>query len=725
MSMTWLRPAALRLLSAATLLAAAAAAPAQTAPRTAFVHLFEWKWTDVARECEAFLGPKGFAAVQVSPPNEHNQVNTGDGAPYPWWMRYQPVSYNLDRSRSGTRAEFQDMVSRCKAVGVGIYVDAVINHMSGGTSGTSSAGRAWSYHNYPGLYSSNDFHSPVCGITNYSNAGNVQNCELSGLQDLNTGASYVRGKIADYLVGLADMGVAGFRVDAAKHISPTDLGAIIDNVNSRVSTRPYWFLEVIGAAGEAVQPSQYLGLSASEVDITEFAYGPQLYGKFAGGGKLADLRTFGETWGLLSGPRAVAFTDNHDKQRGHGGGGQYLTYHYGATYDLANVFMLAWPYGYPALMSSYAFSKDSNYDTSFGPPYNSNGSTRGPWDGATSAPACFSQVRGGWVCEHRYRPIANMVAWRNAADGLAVSNWWDNGNNQIAFGRGNAAFVAINKESGTLSRSFQTGLPTGRYCDVIGGELSGTACTGDTYTVDASGFVTLNVEPFKAVALHKNAKPAGTTTLINTTLRVQGAAPATGQTVYVVGNVTQLGGWDACKAVPLTLDGNSHVGLVSLPASTAVQYKFIKHSSCNSTSWESGNNRTLSTPASGSTSACGVWSSTAACSSSTTPPTGSASVTFNVSASTVMGQSVYLVGNTPALGAWNPASAVTMAVVPGSGSGSTNTWRATVSLPASSAAEYKFIKKDGSGTVVWESGANRTLATGVGGSAQTVNTAWK
>jgi hypothetical protein len=27
--------------------------------------------------------------------------------------------------------------------------------------------------------------------------------------------------------------------------------------------------------------------------------------------------------------------------------------------------------------------------------------------------------------------------------------------------------------------------------------------------------------------------------------------------------------------------------------------------------------------------------------------------------------------------------------------------------------------------VVWESGANRTLATGVGGSAQTVNTAWK
>ena len=30
-----------------------------------FVHLFEWKWTDVARECEQFLAPAGYCAVQV------------------------------------------------------------------------------------------------------------------------------------------------------------------------------------------------------------------------------------------------------------------------------------------------------------------------------------------------------------------------------------------------------------------------------------------------------------------------------------------------------------------------------------------------------------------------------------------------------------------------------------------------------------------------------------
>lgn len=30
------------------------------------VHLFEWKWDDIAKECENVLGPKGFCGVQVN-----------------------------------------------------------------------------------------------------------------------------------------------------------------------------------------------------------------------------------------------------------------------------------------------------------------------------------------------------------------------------------------------------------------------------------------------------------------------------------------------------------------------------------------------------------------------------------------------------------------------------------------------------------------------------------
>lgn len=592
--------------------AALAAGNAHAQARTAFVHLFEWKWTDVARECETYLGPKGFAAVQISPPNEHNWVASGDGAPFPWWMRYQPVSYSLDKSRGGTRLQFADMVRRCNAVGVAVYTDVVINHMSGGNGGTSSAGNGWGYKSYPRVpYGTNDFHT-ACGITNYNDAGNVQYCELSGLQDLDTGAAYVRGKVVDYLVDLANLGVKGFRVDAAKHISPGDLGAIIDAVNARVASRPYWFLEVIGAPGEAVQPGQYFGLNGNQVNVTEFAYGPQLYGKFAGGGRLADLRTFGETWGLMASNRAVAFTDNHDKQRGHGGGGSYLTYHNGATYDLANVFMLAWPYGYPALMSSYAFNKTTDYDTSFGPPYNTDGSTRGPWDGQAANPACFNQTRGGWVCEHRFRPIGNMVGFRNATVGnWFTSDWWDNGANQIAFGRGDKGFVVINKEGGSLSRSFKTSLPAGRYCDVISGDYtangSGGACSGNTITVDAQGYATITVGAFGAAAIHALARLGATTPASGVAVTFNVAADTNlGQNIYVTGNVAALGNWNTANAKPLSwISGSGTRGnwraVIGLPASTAVQYKYIKKDGAGNVIWEGGANRSLSTGADGTT----------------------------------------------------------------------------------------------------------------------------
>lgn len=34
--------------------------------RTTMVHLFEWTWPEIARECEEFLGPQGYGGVQVN-----------------------------------------------------------------------------------------------------------------------------------------------------------------------------------------------------------------------------------------------------------------------------------------------------------------------------------------------------------------------------------------------------------------------------------------------------------------------------------------------------------------------------------------------------------------------------------------------------------------------------------------------------------------------------------
>ena len=69
------------------------------------------------------------------------------------------------------------MVSRCKAAGVNIYVDGVINHMSGmdgagtGTAGSQYDGGSQSYPGVP--FSTNDFHKPICTIQNYNDPTEV------------------------------------------------------------------------------------------------------------------------------------------------------------------------------------------------------------------------------------------------------------------------------------------------------------------------------------------------------------------------------------------------------------------------------------------------------------------------------------------------------------------------------------------------------------------------
>jgi alpha-amylase len=445
-----------------------------TAQPTTFVHLFEWSWQDIAQECEQHLGPKGYAAVQVSPPNEHIQ---GDQ----WWTRYQPVSYQL-QSRGGNRSQFIDMVNRCKAVGVDIYVDAIINHMASG-AGTGTAGSAYGNKSYP-QYSPQDFHN-TCAITDYSNRWQVQNCELVGLADLNTGTQYVQETLAGYLNDLTNIGVTGFRFDASKHMAVEDIQGVLSKVNNA----PLVFQEVIDQGGEAISASEYTSAGL----VTEFKYTTKLGDTFKNG-KLAWLSNFGEGWGFMPSSSAVVFVDNHDNQRGHGGGGNVITYEDGRLYDLANVFMLAYPYGYPKVMSSYDYHGDTDRGAPTVPVHN-NGSLE-----------CFGE---NWQCEHRWSYISGAVDFRNnTTNNWTTTDWWDNDNNQIAFGRGSEGFVAINKEETNLTATLSTQMAAGTYCNVLKSQLSsdGQSCNGETITVNNDGTINASVAPWDAFAIHKNAK---------------------------------------------------------------------------------------------------------------------------------------------------------------------------------------------------------------------------
>lgn len=454
------------------------------------VQLFEWAWADVARECELFLGPMGYSAVLVSPPQEHISGSA-------WWTRYQPVSYSIANSRSGTRAQFVDMVQRCAARNVNVYVDAVINHMSGG-SGTGSNGTVFTKYSYPGTFGAADFH-PACAINDWTSPVQVQDCELLGLSDLNTGSVLVQQRIVTYLQDLVRIGVRGFRVDAAKHIQPVELDSIVTKLARAVGVagdpKPYVFLEVIDNGDAGVRASDYYGLGyrgSSGSDISEFRY-RGIRAKFQGnsGNNVAQLSGFSEAlWGLMPSDKALVFLENHDTQRSGG-----TTWDEWRVQRLEYVFMLAEPYGYPMVMSSYAFDPLTPSSRDAGPP---------PGNGSAAGQDCYFSIKdtpdGQWVCEHRDPLFAAMNRFRRATAGLPRLSNFSEGQWLVAFSRGTIGWVGINLGAGRAG-PIQTSLAAGVYCDLLTGGKVGGACVGQSVTVDANGVASVQLSDFTAVVL--------------------------------------------------------------------------------------------------------------------------------------------------------------------------------------------------------------------------------
>ena len=257
---------------------------------------------------------------------------------------------------------------------------------------------------------------------------------------------------------------------------------------------PYIFQEVIDRSGtEAISAGEYTGIG----DVTEFKYCDEIVGIGRGTNQAKWYYNFGQAWGMMHTDSAVVFVDNHDNQRNHGGGGDILTYKESTPYKKALAFGMAWDYGVFRMMSSFSFDDPDSSPPAYG-------------DGSILEPSINpdSTCGNGWVCEHRWRQLRNMACFRNNANFQSVQNWYDNGDNFIAFSRGNKAFFALNQQGYTVNENVQTGLPSGTYCDVISGDPTGSGCTGTSVYVDGSGRANISIPPGEdsMIALHIGAK---------------------------------------------------------------------------------------------------------------------------------------------------------------------------------------------------------------------------
>ncbi|HVD80753.1 MAG TPA: alpha-amylase family glycosyl hydrolase [Propionibacteriaceae bacterium] len=388
----------------------------------------------------------------------------------------------------GNEDQFKRMVRKCREAGVKVYVDALINHMTG-QGNTSYGGVDYKPYNYPD-YGPNDFHfktgecpSSDGGIQDFNNKLQVFKCNLVGLEDLRTETDKVQGQLAAYLNKLIGYGVSGFRVDAAKHVGQDDLDAIYSRLHkTKDGVKPYWALEVFGGGPGILSPEAFtrsgdvLGLDAAKQIQAAF----KSYQGSGNTGSLATLDVFGKGSGLTSSRKTMSFVTNHDTDRN---AGEYLGHKDGSTFILANEWLLASGYGSPQVFSSFEWeTRDDS------PPANKNGRI-------TDA-ECTS---GAWTCDHRNRGIVAMVKWHNYVGNAKRANFYTDDANVVAFSKDSEGWAAFNNGTSAKEIRVQTGLPRGTYCDVIHDTNPGSPCARPTVVVNSTGLATVTVGAKDAV----------------------------------------------------------------------------------------------------------------------------------------------------------------------------------------------------------------------------------
>ncbi|MGW2643754.1 carbohydrate-binding module family 20 domain-containing protein [Streptomyces sp. NPDC001393] len=666
-------------LAGAMALPSTPAQAATTAKGDVIANLWEWNWDSIASECTNVLGPAGYGAVQVAPPEESLKQSS-----YYWWDVYQPYSYDLN-SRFGSQAKFAAMITACHKAGVKVYTDAVINHTAAqtgtGYNGTTITSKyatpEWNRSDY---HDSTDCPTSDLTIQDYSNLTQVQNCELLGMPDLKTGSDTVRAGLANYLNSQLALGVDGFRVDAAKHIPEADLAAIKSKLTNTTSgSAPYVFQEVY--PGSTPQPSDYYASG----DVLDFTYASKLKSAFQG--NVSDLSSIGSS-GILPAANSVSFVTNHDTERN----GLHLSYKDGDTYKLANLFELAYKWSTPTVYASWEWTQSDQ-----APPNSS---------GFVTDTDCSS---GAWYCLDRDTAVVGMVAWHNATDTAAVSDWQTMSSNVIGFGRSGKGFFALNNGTSAATYTFTTGMADGTYKNVIDGGASTVTVSGGSasITIPAKSAVAFYNSSYTCTVGCSDAGGSSGDTVEATFNEY--ASTTSGTNVYVVGSIPALGGWDTSKAVALSSSGYPEwSGEVSVPVNTSFTFKYLKKDSSGNVTWESNANRSAATTTA-ALSLNNSWN---------VADTDATDVTFNENATTDWGTNVYVVGSIPSLGSWNTSDAIPLS------SASYPNWSKLVIVPKSTTFTYKYLKKDGSGNVTWESGTNRSYTTG-SSSGYTTSDTWK
>ncbi|MGV2987728.1 alpha-amylase family glycosyl hydrolase [Vibrio sp. E150_011] len=301
-----------------------------TSQSNVILHAFDWPYALVAERAEE-IKTLGYKTVLVSPPMKSFRQSL----PVQWWQLYQPQDYRVIDNKLGNTEDFKAMMAALNEQGVWVYIDVVFNHMANESgsrldlqypSNVDIEGyQAHSQYfeqqklfgdlNEP-LFDENDF-VEAFGIKNWKDRWEVQHGRLTGgpsdpgLPTLRTSKRVIEQQQA-YLRAMKNLGVRGYRIDAAKHLSLEHIQAVF---TQDITEGMHVFGEIItdgGATKEEYELFLQPYLEETRLAAYDFPLFNTVFEVFEKKGSMASLidpYCFGQA---LTNARSITFATTHD-----------------------------------------------------------------------------------------------------------------------------------------------------------------------------------------------------------------------------------------------------------------------------------------------------------------------------------------------------------------------------------------------------------------------------
>ena len=283
------------------------------------LHAWNWSFNQIASNMEQ-IAEMGFTAIQTSPVQplkeptnlSHHSIEGN------WWVYYQPVDFVITTDSGnalGTKTELEEMIAVAHEYGIKVIVDVVANHLGNATGNDLAEA-------IPDYLRNNDYWHDITQNTsqddydNGNRAGITGKC-MGGLPDLNTANKDVQNYVLDFLKECIDIGVDGFRFDAAKHIeTPDDAAGVASDFWPTVIGGARAYAEEtrgidLYCYGETLdEPGGMLPISAytKYMSVTDNSWGNTLRGNIAAG-----TAAINEGYNKVANPgQLVVWAESHD-----------------------------------------------------------------------------------------------------------------------------------------------------------------------------------------------------------------------------------------------------------------------------------------------------------------------------------------------------------------------------------------------------------------------------